>query len=273
LNPLLSIRDLLVQLMGDRLKDCSFGVETGSGVVAEYLGIQLRSAFQPLLTQQGEVKGYEGLLRAETARGRALSPQQVFGLAEHLGEVTTLDRICRCLHLLNFLNDRLPGRLFLNVHPSLHDEEIDHGAVFHQVLDHFEQDPARITLEILESAVLDEARLTRSVQNFQRHGFRIAIDDFGCHHSNLDRLWRLLPDYVKLDESLLREAEDNPMVLKALPHLIQAFHALNVQVIVEGVENARNHGWIFEHGADLGQGFYLGYPTLAGQNHGFGYGV
>lgn len=53
-------------------------------------------------------------------------------------------------------------------------------------------------LGVLESHVDDLQHLQEAIDAYRSRGFRVAIDDFGCQHSNFDRLWRLTPDIVKL---------------------------------------------------------------------------
>lgn len=116
-------------------------------------------------------------------------------------------------------------------------------------------------LEILESRVDELPRLQDAVDAYRSRGFRVAIDDFGCQHSNFDRLWRLTPDIVKLDRSLIVQASEDKRVRRILPKIVEIIHDLGAQVVVEGIETLDQHVLALDAGTDLMQGFYYARPS------------
>ena len=64
----------------------------------------------------------------------------------------------------------------------------------------------------METSAYDEENLARCVQYFRDLGCLVAIDDFGAGESNFERIWRLKPDIVKLDRSMVVEATRTPRV-------------------------------------------------------------
>ena len=93
-----------------------FGLETdGEELVSKFVGLQLRSAFQPIVnTTLGIPVGYEALLRPSIGETEQLTPAFAFGFADNQGRLVKFDRIARTLHTLNSL--RLPpsrGLLFM----------------------------------------------------------------------------------------------------------------------------------------------------------------
>ena len=124
-------------------------------------------------------------------------------------------------------------------------------------------------LEIIESRIEESDRLVEAVAAYQQRGYRVAIDDFGCQHSNFDRLWQLSPDVVKLDRSLIVQSEINPRARKILPKLVDIIHDLGAQVVCEGIETPDQHALAASVGVDLVQGFYYGrpHPELMRQSH------
>lgn len=88
----------------------------------------------------------------------------------------------------------------------------------------------------------------------------VAIDDFGAGESNFERIWRLKPDIVKLDRSMVVEATRTPRVRRILPGLVSLIHEAGCLVVMEGLESAE-HGLIaMESDVDFVQGFYFGEP-------------
>ena len=259
------IEDLRTSLQSALQLDLdNFGLEVrGDELISKFIGLSLHSAFQPIFSnEQGanKVIGYEGLLRPAIGP-EPVSPLFAFDFADKQGHLVKLDRIARTLHMLNYLG--LPknrGLLFLNVHPKLLVSVNVHGLVFERILHAHSVPTNKVVIEVLEHKVEVEKQLSEAIVNYQDRGYLIAIDDFGSRHSNLDRLWRISPDYIKLDISLIREAESNPRLRSTLPKLIEIVKELGAHSIIEGIENATQYQIALDSGASLLQGFYLGEP-------------
>lgn len=240
------------------------------GVAGGYRGLRLNSVFQPLLgAADGRVRAHEALLRVADATGAALSPAAAFALPQTPEEAVYFDRLCRVLHALNFVRQAdTETELYLNVSGGhlFGVANRGHGEIFEQLLRMCELRPARIILEILEARVDDIERLNEAVGAYRERGYRVAIDDFGCENSNFDRLWRLTPDLVKLDRSLIVQGVSNARARRILPRLVDIIHELGAQVACEGIETAEQHQLAVDAGADLLQGFYYARPA-AGLNH------
>ncbi|POM19175.1 Putative cyclic-di-GMP phosphodiesterase YjcC [Burkholderia cepacia] len=187
-----------------------FEREVSSGLerlATQHRDLTLTTVFQPIfsLSHQRAV-GYEALLRAHDALDRAVSPLDVFGEAARQGELLQLDRLAQALHLENFaLLGAEREWLFLNVHPGVLTDPFQAAALLAN-LKRLGMPPRRIVLEVLEQRAEDVERLAEAVREFRTHGFLIALDDFGAGHSNLERIWQLNPDIVKLDRIMLSHA-------------------------------------------------------------------
>lgn len=230
-----------------------------------FLGIQLNSAFQPIYDSElGELYGHEALLRPSLGGTQAISPEFAFSFAEQSGRLVKFDRVSRTLHVLNFrqIFDE-NGLLFLNVHPKLLSSVNAHGKVFERILHSNSVPTNRVVIEIQESVVDHDKQLVEAIANYRERGYRIAIDDFGRKQSNLDRLWKLSPDYVKLDLSIVQQAEDNPRVRKILPKLVDIIRDLGAQPVIEGIETQVQLDLAIETGSTLLQGYFLGKPVVA----------
>lgn len=247
-----------------------FGLEIeGEELVSKFAGLQLRSAFQPIFsTTLGHPLGYEALLRPSIGETEQLTPSFAFGFADNQGKLIKFDRIARTLHALNSLRlPQLRGLLFLNVHPKLLVSVNAHGQVFERILHAHSVPTHKVVIEIAESAIEADKPLLEAVGNYRDRGYHIAIDDFGGRRSNLDRLWKLSPDYVKLDIGLIREAETNAKVRRMLPKLLELIQELGARPIIKGIENEHQHKIAIDAGAALLQGFALGYPGPATNWH------
>jgi EAL domain-containing protein (putative c-di-GMP-specific phosphodiesterase class I) len=235
------------------------------GAFGRFGGMMLSSVFQPLVAAHTHrPAAFEALLRADRDDGTPVPLDVVFAQPRTPEEILYFDRLCRSTHAVNFqLQADAESCLFLNIDGrhlvSL--EGGNFGSTFEALLAHCGLTPHQVVLEIVESRIENLPRLIEAVAAYQRKGYRVAIDDFGCAHSNFDRLWLLSPDIVKLDRSLIVEAMRNGRARKILPKIIDIVHELGAQAVCEGIETAEQDRLATDAGADLLQGFYYGLPS------------
>lgn len=256
------------------------------GLVCDFLGMRLASVFQPVFRLNGSVHGREALLRASIVEHGELAPDSAFSQAIAANDLVNFDRLVRTLHLVNhavaFDDQEL---IFLNVHPRLLTSVKDHGRVFEHILHYHSVPTSRVVIEIKESAVEDQVRLVEAVKNYRSLGYQIAVDDFGATQSSLDRILKpqrryeslisnrgyteldrvlaLQPDIIKIDGAVIRAAERIPGAGSVIYGLVNIFHNNGAQVVIEGIENAKQLEIAHNTGADLLQGYHLGRPEFA----------
>lgn len=233
-----------------------------------YRGMTLSSAFQPIYSfAHGRAVGFEALLRAQTTQGQPVSPLDIFALPDDDAELVYLDRLCRTLHLRNHLrNATSDAWLFLNINPQVIVHGRRFGAFFTGLLQSLGIAGHHLVIEILEGAITEETALAESLSYYRNLGCLIAIDDFGAGHSNFERIWRLAPDIVKLDRSMIVQAAQQPRVRRILPGLVALLHEAGSLVVVEGVETEDEALIAMDADADLVQGYYFARPSAAPQN-------
>ena len=242
------------------------GVPRGSGWTNySFNNLTLHSHYQPIFSvAEKACVAYEGLLRADNPLGKAISPESVFAIACDMQEELYLDWLCRALHLRNFPNlDVGDALLFINAYPAAAVEDPRHPRAFAQMIENYAIDPACIVIEILETGVSDEAQLIDAVSLYRRLGCRIAIDDFGVGYSNFDRLWRLRPDFVKIDRSVIVSATRETHAKLVLAQMIKLIQQCGAKVVVEGIETRGQALTALDAGADFLQGYYMARPGIA----------
>jgi EAL domain-containing protein (putative c-di-GMP-specific phosphodiesterase class I) len=239
-------------------------VDDDGQLACDFLGFTLSSAFQSILSaRDGSVHSHEALLRARDAAGQPVSPIALFERISGPEDGRRLDRAARLVHVGNFYRQTGAGsRLFLNVH-GRHIETCDaaHGEFFAAALAEQSLGAEGITIEILESSIEDFEALGAAVESYKAFGFRVAIDDFGTRHSNFDRVWRLDPDYVKIDRSLVLAAATDRRARIVLPKIIEIVHDLGALVVCEGIEDDVHARVAVDSGADFLQGYLFGRPA------------
>ena len=117
-------------------------------------------------------------------------------------------------------------------------------------------DPARLTVEIVESAlVVDRPAVAIRLERLRAAGVRIAVDDFGTGYANLAYLTSLPLDAIKIDRALVADlvgGSRDRIVVKAMINLARE---LDLAVVVEGVETAAQLALLAAWGCDCYQGF------------------
>ncbi len=234
-----------------------------SGWTANYLGLVLRTALQPIYSiSHKRVVGYEALIRAFDTDNSPVLPNHLFDLPANDAENLLLDRLCRYLHIRNYsgFEDQL-NWLFLNVSPRVVASGTRADSFFGQLLEKTGLPPHRIVMEIVEQPTDNADRLRETVQYYQQLGCLTAIDDFGAGHSNFERIWNLSPDIVKLDRAMLTRATDDQKARQILNGIVSLLHQSGCLVLLEGVETRDQALIAIDAGVDFVQGFYFSRPS------------
>jgi EAL domain-containing protein (putative c-di-GMP-specific phosphodiesterase class I) len=216
---------------------------------------QVEILYQPIIDPRtGHVAGAEALARsvispsAESLFARAASS----GLGERLSRLVQR----KALRAAAVWEAPLKGlRLSINLLPA----DICREGYDDWLLDEIAAagiDPARVTIEITESAVLvDQAAVAARLERLRSAGLTIAIDDFGTGYASLAYLTSLPFDMLKIDRGLIADVvgrERDRIVVKAM---IRLARELDLQVVIEGVETSAQLALLAEWGCDFYQGF------------------
>lgn len=123
-------------------------------------------------------------------------------------------------------------------------------------------DPARITLEITESAlVADREIVAARLSSMREAGLKVAVDDFGTGYASFAYLTSLPLDALKIDRGLVADIGRHDRDRIVVSGMIRLAHELGLKVVVEGVETEDQLALLKHWGCDLYQGF-LGSPPL-----------
>lgn len=122
----------------------------------------------------------------------------------------------------------------------------------------------RVVFEILEEENIESAENISRIENFikriKRMGAKIAIDDFGSGYSNFAYLLKLLPDYLKIDGSIIRDIDKDRNSYIMTRAIVAFAKDLNIKTIAEFVSSKEVFDICVELGIDEFQGYYLGEP-------------
>jgi EAL domain-containing protein (putative c-di-GMP-specific phosphodiesterase class I) len=230
---------------------------------AQYRDCRVISAFQPIYSiAHRRIVGLEALARGVDRHDVIVSPAHLFTPREH-DAIVALDRLCQRVHVDNFRALDPPSAwLFLNVDPCTLGQKESYMAFLRMLLSDSGLPANRFVIEVLESTIDDETALESHIHACKDMGFLIAIDDFGAGQSNFERIWRIKPDIVKLDRSMVQKAGIDPSVRSLIKGLTSMLHNCKCIVVAEGVETEGEAMAAMEGGVDLVQGFYFAHPFL-----------
>lgn len=231
---------------------------------------EFRMYLQPKIDlQTGRLGGAEALVRWLPGNGKMLYPDQFIPLFEDNGFSVSLDLYmveCACRQLRAWMNAGIePVPLSVNQSKLLF-FEADYIPNLEQIIRKYDISARWITLEILEGLALENAEtLNARIEQLQRIGFRISMDDFGSGYSSLNTLSRLHIDELKLDRGFLMEVADAGNIRSRIimEQVVQMAKRLGISVVVEGVETRENEALIRTLGCDFGQGYYYSKPIAA----------
>lgn len=124
--------------------------------------------------------------------------------------------------------------------------------------------PSCLQLEITESLLIrDLDRVTAILQEINKGGITIAIDDFGTGYSSLSRLKALPIDTLKIDQSFVRNLEQDMNDSAIIAAIVNMAHALGLKVVAEGVETEAQLKILKDLQCDEHQGFLYSEPLSA----------
>jgi diguanylate cyclase (GGDEF)-like protein/PAS domain S-box-containing protein len=121
-----------------------------------------------------------------------------------------------------------------------------------------------VVVEITEGLLLDtSASVAEQLLDLRQAGIKVSLDDFGTGFSSLTYLQRFDIDYLKIDQSFVRELVPGGTELALCKAIIVMAHELGLQVIAEGVETAAQRDLLISAGCDFGQGYLFAHPMPA----------
>ncbi|MGB8030767.1 MAG: EAL domain-containing protein [Terracidiphilus sp.] len=230
---------------------------------------QLHLAYQPIVNlASGRIVGAEALARWTRPDGVSVSPSEFIKTAEEHGFIGSITNLVlrRALKEFREVLDKLPDfRLNINVAAA---DLIDPRflPMIEKVVQEAHVRPSSLTLEVTETSAANQEDALESIRLLRRMGFGISIDDFGTGYSNLSYLLYLSVDSIKIDKAFTRAIGTDAVTVGILPQIIAMARALNLAVVVEGIESPAQADYFSTDNLKIyGQGWLYGRPVPAGE--------
>jgi len=152
------------------------------------------------------------------------------------------------------------GKVFLNSNPYL--IESTEFARIRMLIESFRFDKKDIVFEITErSAITDYKMFYERLKEYQHVGFGVAIDDLGGGFASLESIVEISPQYVKIDISIIRDLNKNPLKLSVVRFIVDFCKENGIISVAEGVETKEEFDILLSMGVDAVQGYFLAMPS------------
>ncbi|OGI43175.1 MAG: hypothetical protein A2150_07725 [Candidatus Muproteobacteria bacterium RBG_16_64_11] len=218
---------------------------------------------QPIMDLSSSyIRGAEALVRWNDPNTGLVHPARFLPVLEESEMIVELGRwvldAAQSLYAL-WLEDGLnPPRISVNVSAN----QLRHKSFMHDLRKAVDKTSVPgIDIEIAESAVMEHIEHNAGkLQAIRELGMGIAIDDFGTGYSSLSHLAKLPIHALKIDRAFIGNIADNPNDMTLVSTIISLAHALNLNVVAEGVETSVQSNLLRLLRCDMMQGYLFSRP-------------
>jgi diguanylate cyclase (GGDEF)-like protein len=226
---------------------------------------ELEVHYQPQLNfKNGKIESCEALLRWNHPSRGQIAPGKFIPIAEESGQIIEIGRWVLDQVARDFTELKKAGYPDLRVSVNASARQIqsqDFAASVEEVILRHGLTPNRLELEVTESMIMQDTQKSRkAIRQLSEIGVKFSIDDFGTGYSSLSYLRQLKIHYLKIDQSFVRDVEDDPDDAAIVRTIIGLAHNLRLSVVAEGVETKEQRQFLKTQGCDMMQGYLLAKP-------------
>lgn len=224
--------------------------------------------YQPLVDlKTNTIVGAEALARWVSPTQGLISPMSFIALAEESGLIIPIGKqilMQACQETKNEIEaGRWPEDFHLHVNTAviqLASEQFIYD--LKHILEKTQLAPHNLTLEVVESNLIHNSTVLKTINDIRDLGVSIAIDDFGTGYSSLSYLQNIPFDCLKIDQSFIRtlnQDNNDNSITAAILSLTKDMQG--VTVVAEGIETKQQADILISLGCAQGQGYYFGRPS------------
>jgi len=230
---------------------------------------QLQLLYQPIVElASGAVHKAEALLRWQHPERGLISPAAFIPIAETSGLIVPMgDWVFEqaALQLQSWRRDLDPGfQISINTSPVQFQHSHPPETNWVRRLAAMGLPGESLSIEITEGVLLDSTTgVTAKLLEWRDAGIQVALDDFGTGYSSLSYLQKFDIDFIKIDQSFVRDLQPQSTNHTLCKAIVAMAHALGLQVVAEGVETEQQRDLLLQAGCDYAQGYWFARPMAA----------
>lgn len=226
----------------------------------------LQVYFQPIVDlHTGHIQKAEALVRWRHAQLGFISPMEFIPIAETSGLILAIgDLVFResVKWVKQWRRDYHPDfQISVNQSPMEFQGDQERYVNWIQHLADQNLPGQAIIVEITEGLLLDAShKITSKLLQFRDAGIQVALDDFGTGYSSLSYLKKFDIDYLKIDQSFIRNLAPDSSDIALSEAIIMMAHKLGLKVVAEGVETTQQSQLLEQAACDFAQGYLFAKP-------------
>jgi len=250
--------DALKRAADERLR-----IETGLRNAVEKNELFLH--YQPQIDiATGRLVGVEALVRWQHPEDGLIPPLKFIPLAEKNGMIDSVGEwvaATACRQMASWIAQGYAvPRVSINVSPEQL-RRTNLAALMRRLLGHYRLDATRVTIELTESALVENAeRVQQMLRELKTLGVMLSIDDFGTGYSSLAYLRRFALDELKIDRSFVADIGTNLDDRAIAQTIVAMSQTLGFSVVAEGIETEEQLRVLRDIGCNVGQGYLFATP-------------
>jgi diguanylate cyclase (GGDEF)-like protein/PAS domain S-box-containing protein len=224
-------------------------------------------AYQPIIElKSGKIIKAEALIRWQHPKHGLVDPAQFISIAEHTGLINEIGEfvfVTAAKAVKGWQDAFDPDfQISVNVSPVQFNGKSNKLKSWGHQLKALGLKGRSIVVEITESLLLEASTsILDKLLEFRDAGIQVALDDFGTGYSALSYLKKFDIDYIKIDQSFVRNLPDSSEDLALCEAIIVMAHRLGLKVIAEGVETVEQRQLLTNMDCDYAQGYLISKPV------------
>lgn len=229
--------------------------------------------YQPIVNlKTRKIAGCEALLRWKSPEHGLVSPNLFIDVIENSSMVIPIGHwiINQALKDLKFIQDHLRKKNKAEIAEefmmsiNISGRQFTHSDFVHNLEDLREKHDLHtknIKLEMTERIMMDGAIALETLNSCRAQGYAISIDDFGTGFSSLQYLTQMPISFLKIDRTFVMKVLGDPKSKAVVSAIIHLAHAMDIEIIAEGIESKEEALVLETLGAHLGQGYLFSKPV------------
>lgn len=226
---------------------------------------KLEAFYQPIFSsKKNNFTSAEALARIRNENGTVMLPGAFISIAERNGLIMQIgDRIYeKVCEFLSAPSSKEYNLDFISVNLSnTQCEDTNLATRYAEVAKKYGVDPSKIEFEINEKDFMNiKEKVMKNVEDFAKNGFRVALDGYGSAESSFYSLLDFPVTSLKLDMHLIWNYSESVIQRTVSQSIIRMAHALNIEIVAEGVETIGQLEDMVAQNVDHIQGYYFFIP-------------